>query len=398
VLHQPSTSRRLKLGIFFSHPTQHQSVMFQQLSQIAGLDVQVYYCDPGALGKMFDPGYGNSVAWDVDLLSGTRSVILPNWLRGREISVFRQFNPAVVGIMRRERFDALFLSGYISPTNWLVHSLAGSAHLLYFSDANIFDEQRKSQPWLKRLMRYRFLKRVNTFLLIGDKNREAYLSIGCDPQRMIWCPYPVDVRRYQAARTAPDLPQKLADLRVRYQIPAGAKVVAQCGKLISRKRPQDLIAAIRQLNRPDVYGLLIGSGPLEAEIRQSLTTQDQVRVTGFINQRDIPNHLLLADVGVVASEWDPHPLVTTEFAACGKPIVVSHFCGVWGEHDVLRPDENGLVYTCGQIDMLVQHLDQLIADKELRMRMGQRSLQIAAQQSAEYGAQIIVKHLLQTIH
>ena len=323
----PSPLRPVKLGIFFSHPTQHQSVMFQALSQRLELDVQVYYYDPGSLGRMLDKGYGNREAWDVDLLSGTRSTVLNNWLRGPATSVFRQCNPAIASIMRRERFDAVFVAGYISLSNWLVLAMARHtrAHVLYFSDTNILNEQRQPPNQLKRNIRQQFLDRVDTFLTIGDKNREVYIRLGYSTDKMTWCPYPVDVRRFEEARTDVQLPEKLAALRQQYEIPVGARSIAQCGKLILRKRPTDVIEAVRTLGRDDVYVLLIGSGPLETSIRSSLHEHDQVRITGFVNQSQMPYHMLLADIGVVASDWDPHPLVTTEFAACGKPIMVSPY-------------------------------------------------------------------------
>jgi glycosyltransferase involved in cell wall biosynthesis len=180
---------------------------------------------------------------------------------------------------------------------------------------------------------------------------------------------------------------------MRYDIPPKAKIIVFSGKLIERKRPQDFIRALRQLDRDDVYGLMLGSGPLEDTLRRELVSTDRVRLAGFVNQSLMPYHLLLGDVGVVTSEWDPHPLVTTEFAACSMPVVVSHYCGVAGEHDILRPGENGYTYECGNIDELVNYLTQLLDNEVLRRRMGQRSVELAHEQSAEYAAEVVVHHI-----
>jgi len=210
---------------------------------------------------------------------------------------------------------------------------------------------------------------------------------------LVWCPYPVDEARYWAARTDPDLPGKLAALRQKYEIPPSARVVIFCGKLIPRKRPQDLKEALRVLNRENVFGLMIGSGEMEKELRDDLGPEDRVRITGFVNQSQIPYHMLLGDVGVVPSEWDPHPLVTTEFAMCGLPVIASDYCGVWGDHDILRPDENGYVYRCGDVKTLAGWLGKLLEDEPLRQRMAQRSIELSAEQSAEYAAAVILRLL-----
>jgi glycosyltransferase involved in cell wall biosynthesis len=143
------------------------------------------------------------------------------------------------------------------------------------------------------------------------------------------------------------------------------------------------------LRRSDTYGLIIGSGEMEQQLRATLTADDRVVITGFVNQSEIPYHMLLADIGVVSSEWDPHPLVTTEFAMCGLPVIVSHFCGVWGEHDILRPGENGFLYDCGDVPELAKQISRLLDDDALRMQMAQRSLVIAEEQSADYAAKVV---------
>ncbi len=384
-----------RLGVFFSHPTQHHSVMFQHLSCIPGLETRIYYYDFGNLKGAFDAGYGTSEGWDVDLLSGTKSRVLPNILRGKRVNQFRQLNPRVVGAMLRGRFDAVFMSGYVSPSNWLVLIMAKvlGVQVFYQSDSNILDEERKPQSRLRDVLRRRFLNQVHLFLPIGDKNQALYHKLGYGTKPMAWCPCPVDVERFKEECARPTTVELSAQLKRKYALPPDAKVVAFCGKFIERKRPQDLIEAIKLLKRSDIYALLIGSGPMEEELRASLKPDDKVRITGFVNQSQMPAHMMMADVGVVCSEWDPHPLVVTEFAACGLPVVASHFCGVWGEHDILRPEESGFVYPCGDVEELAKRIAQLVDDEALRSRMGARSLELSAMQSAQYGAKVIADYL-----
>lgn len=383
--------RRHRLAAFFSHPTQHHSAMFQYLAKNDDIDLEVYYYDPGSLGGMFDPGYGNNAAWDVDLTSGVQARVLANVFRGREVHPFRQLNLGVLRAILRGRFDAIFVSGYASPSNWLV--LAGAkltrSAIWYQSDTNILDLERKTTSRFKDFLRRIFLRRVSLFLVTGDNNKAVYRRFGIEDGQMAWCPIPVDMARYDAARNDPALPEKLNELRARYAIPQGARVVAFCGKLIERKRPRDLIDALRLIHRKDTYGLLIGSGEMEAELRSSLTPNDRVVITGFVNQSEIPYHMLLADIGVVSSEWDPHPLVTTEFAMCARPVIVSNYCGVFGDHDILRPGENGFLYKCGDVSELAEQISSLLDQDDLRLSMGQQSLVFAEAQSAEHAANVV---------
>lgn len=390
--------KRPRLAVFFSHPTQHHSAMFQYLAKSKDIDLYVYYYDPGSLGGMFDPGYRTDAAWDVDLTAGIDAKVLTNLVRGKEVHPFRQINPGVITAMLNGGFDAVLVSGYASPSNWLVLALAQLTRsaVLYQSDTNVLDVRRKQSSGFKDGLRKLFLRGVDFFLVAGDQNKEAYRNFGVRENQMVWCPIPVDVGRYNEARADPELPDRLAKLREKYGIPEGGRVIAFCGKLIERKRPQDLIDALRLLRREDTYGLLIGSGEMEVELRQALNPDDRIVITGFVNQSEIPYHMLLADIGVVLSEWDPHPLVTTEFAMCGLPVVVSHYCGVWGEHDILRPGENGFLYDCGEVPALAERISELLQNEPLRQKMGERSLVIAEQQSAEHAANVVVDLLKRT--
>jgi hypothetical protein len=82
-----NTPSCVKVGIFFSHPNQHHSIMFQQLAKAPDVDLKVYYFDPGSLAGMYDPSFGTDHRWDVDILSGTDSKILYNVFRGREVAI-----------------------------------------------------------------------------------------------------------------------------------------------------------------------------------------------------------------------------------------------------------------------------------------------------------------------
>jgi glycosyltransferase involved in cell wall biosynthesis len=382
---------RHRLAVFFSHPTQHHSAMFQYLAKKDNVELHVYYYDPGLMGGMFDSGYGTNAAWDVDLTTGVDARLLSNIVRGREVSQFRQVNPGVISAVLKGKYDAVLLSGYASPSNWLVLAMAKlvGSPVWYQSDTNVLDIERKPSSGLKDFLRKIFFRNISLFLLAGDNNKASYRQFGINEDRMIWCPIPVDMARYDQARLDPDLDKKLRTLKGRYGIPDNARVVAFCGKLIERKRPQDIIEALRILRRQNVYGLLIGSGKMESSLREMMTASDQIVITGFVNQSEIPYHMLLADIGVVSSEWDPHPLVTTEFAMCGRPILVSNYCGVWGEHDILRSGENGFVYRCGDASALASRISHLLDNEDLRCSMGERSLTIAESQTAAHVANVL---------
>jgi glycosyltransferase involved in cell wall biosynthesis len=99
----------------------------------------------------------------------------------------------------------------------------------------------------------------------------------------------------------------------------------------------------QQLARP-VRLALLGSGPLEAELRaQAATLAPQVDVlfAGHVAQSEIPAWFQRARLFVFPTRWDPWGVVANEACLAGVPVLVSPFAGVAGE--LVRDGINGRV-------------------------------------------------------
>lgn len=87
-----------------------------------------------------------------------------------------------------------------------------------------------------------------------------------------------------------------------------------------------------------------------------------------------------ADVFVVPALAENLPNVAVEAIACGTPVVASNVGGI---PDAVRDGETGLLVTPGDAEALAGGIRRLLADKELRARLGERARAVA---EAEFGA------------
>jgi glycosyltransferase involved in cell wall biosynthesis len=103
------------------------------------------------------------------------------------------------------------------------------------------------------------------------------------------------------------------------------------GKFLPRKRPLDFLSALDRLKSTGerIWGLLVGSGPLEKEIREHVGRhQTPCTLTGFLNQRQVAAAYAVADVLVLPSNAEETwGLVVNEAMACGVPAIVSDAVG-----------------------------------------------------------------------
>ncbi len=146
------------------------------------------------------------------------------------------------------------------------------------------------------------------------------------------------------------------------------------GSLIPRKGMDHVIKALaRAANSEQLHLSIVGTGPEASSLQQlvaDLTLQDKVVFTGQLKPSDIPAVLADADIFVLASHSEGRPNVILEAMASGLPVVASD---IEGTNELVRHNENGLLFPDGDIEELARHLETLSKDAELRIRLGKNA-------------------------
>jgi hypothetical protein len=77
-----------RLGVLATHPIQYQAPLYQELARRGAVELDVAFLSSAGARPVHDPGFGVTLAWDIDLLGGYRSTVLsrgplpgePAWL------------------------------------------------------------------------------------------------------------------------------------------------------------------------------------------------------------------------------------------------------------------------------------------------------------------------------
>jgi len=105
------------------------------------------------------------------------------------------------------------------------------------------------------------------------------------------------------------------------------------GRLAPKKRVSDLIRAFERIatDYPDAELVVVGEGPLEEELRElaaELGVADRVTFTGRLEAEAIPRYYASAELFVLPSVWEGHPLTLLEAWAASRPVVASDVEGI----------------------------------------------------------------------
>lgn len=375
-----------RLAILVSHPIQHFAPWHAEAAKRPALRLKVFFYSDWGISGLTDPEFGKALKWDVPLLEGYEHEFLPVAEEVDIINDRRLDNPTVGEHLTAFAPDVVKVFGYAHKTtrraaDW---AMRNRKPLLLYSDSNL-----KAQPvwkgWLKRPVVGRFYRKVDGALYVGDNNRDYHRFYGLPEDRQFEGCLPVDRTRLLTA--VPDRDVARRKIREQYGIALDAFVLLFCGKYVERKRPLDVLQAAAQVGRP-VWTLMVGEGEMRSPMEALLRSADiaNATLTGFVNQAAVPEYYAAADALIVSSSFDPHPLIVTEAAIFGLPIIASDQVGCIGKQDTARPDVNTLVYPCGDVSKLAEAVRRLQAEPGLRERLSAGSFTIGATQTTEAAA------------
>jgi glycosyltransferase involved in cell wall biosynthesis len=387
-------ARECRLIVVASHPIQYFTPIYRQLAEVPGLNLEVLFCRDFGIAPRYDRGFGQTIRWDTDQLSGYSYRFLRNISPlTTTSSPMHAINPGAFSKVLAG-CDAVWVNGFAYPTNWFAAAAAKlrGVRLLYASDMRL-DQRRPRHPaqGLRDRMIRGWIRHTDALLYIGEANREAYVAYGARDEQLHYAPFSVDVERLSAARLGAD--EKRA-ARKKWGLDPDALVVLAAGKLTERKHPEALLevceAARGQVRLQAVFA---GSGPLEASLREECARRglSNVAFLGFVNQASLPEVYALADIFIMPSEREPWGLALNEAMAAGLAPVASDEVGA--VRDLIRPGETGYVFRSGNWDELSQHVLRLARDGALRAQIQSRAHERSCQFSYAASAAGIVSAL-----
>ena len=204
----------VRLAALISHPIQYFAPLYRELACRPEIALTVLYCTRGNLAGAFDSGFGRTIQWDTPLLGGYSSRFLENFSPRPDPQRFwGVVNPAVVSVLRRGNFDALWLHGYYGVSHWLAIATARSLHLPILLRT---ETTKSGKPGAARLIKAGLMRAIGGALYIGSRNRASYEAFGVAAQRLHFAPYSVDNRFF--SRQAKLLQGQRLQLRRRFGI------------------------------------------------------------------------------------------------------------------------------------------------------------------------------------
>ena len=371
-----------RVAYLVSHPIQYQAPLLRYIVANSDIELTAFFLSDFSVKSYQDEGFGTAVEWDVPLLEGYPSEVLPALGDNQRLSALRPFVYGLARRLKAGRFDALWMHGYTHQANLRAMMVARNAGIkvLVRAESQMGAATRSSslrrfkEPVLRRLF-----GAVDGFLAVGSLNAAYYRHYGVPESKLFSVPYAVDNEFFQ--RQARLARPGREDFRRSLGLTPGRPVILFASKFQPRKRAGDLLEAYRALSpdgkrEPDPYLLFVGDGEERPalERRAAETGWSSILFLGFKNQTALPPLFDLCDVFVLPSDSEQWGLIVNEVMNAEKPVIVTKEVGA--APDLVRDGENGYVVPVGDVAALTDRLRDVLSDPGAARRMGERSLEI----------------------
>lgn len=168
----------------------------------------------------------------------------------------------------------------------------------------------------------------------------------------------VDLQRF--SRTS-SLMNEARSVKTRFS--PSAQIVCVVAEFISRKRHEDVLAALSMIGEADVHLLLLGEGPLKSrmiELARKSGLSERVHFLGY--QSDVRPYVLASEVSVLASAQEGLPMSVMESMCLGVPVIGTRIRGIIE----LLEGGAGLLVDVNRPDQLAEAIQTILSSSSLR--------------------------------
>lgn len=167
------------------------------------------------------------------------------------------------------------------------------------------------------------------------------------------------------------------DIRKELGLSSEDFLIISVGELNKNKNQKTIIKALAQIKDPAIHYLLCGKGNQLESLKKQVIAEGLEKQIHFLGYRtDVLDICRQADVYVMPSYREGLPVASLEAMYCGLPLLTSNIRGLV---DVMENGSSGYMYRPDDYKGFADGLCKLLADPELRKKMGKRNQEYVKQ-------------------
>ncbi len=361
-----------RLAIITTHPIQYNAPLFELLTSRNNIEIKIFYTwGDSVLKEKYDPGFGKSIQWDIDLLKGYSYLFLENVAKEKGSHHYNGIdNPDVINQIKIYNPESILIYGWPLKSHYKVMRYFKGKLPVYFRGDSIL---KISDDWIRKFLKRIYIswvyRSIDKAFYTGSMNKDYFINYGISESNLIYAPHAVNNDFFRNAIN--DEPERSINWRRSLGIEDQQIVFMYAGKLDKNKNTDYLLDNFVLMDSPSAHMVIAGDGDEKNSLVNKFGKHERIHFLPFQNQSAMPFLYNLSDVFVLPSKNETWGLSINEAMACGKAILTNSTIGA--AKDLVINKINGLVFDESiQFDLLSKM--KLLVDKETVLEMGKQSL------------------------
>lgn len=270
-------------------------------------------------------------------------------------------------LLKTQTYDVVN-THFVLPSGPVGHVLARSAkvpNVLSVHGGDVYDPSKWTSPHRHAVLRAWIRRLLHQAECIVGQSRNTL-----DNVRRFYAPeidgvrIPLGINRPKIEPTS----------REKYGFASTDLLLVAVGRLVARKALHQLVALMAKIEQSNAHLLLLGTGPLEHELRdqaRQLNVGSRTHFLGYISENEKFGILQISDIFVSTSQHEGFGLVFLEAMASGLPVICYDH---GGQTDFLEHTKTGYVLSLNDEVSFMRYCQILINDANARVQMGRENL------------------------
>ena len=271
-------------------------------------------------------------------------------------------------------YDLVYINGYIRGAYPIIKSANGAVIVHHQVVTDLIHE--------KSIIGEQIINEADTVCFDSDFARK-FAQTGTQEQNQKMIPFPNAI--YTERFKFENAKEIRKEIRDKHNISDTDILVIFVGRMVESKGCIELIRAFNNASFGDSVKLMIIGGATYSSTKvtpyvnlclEESKPNKNIILTGYIAYEDLPQYYKAADISTLISRCNEAcGLVGIESMAAGLPVITTNRGGI-GEYvtddcKIITPDDENL------ISSIEQALKTLVADKDLRKKMGEEGKKVA---------------------
>ena len=275
-----------------------------------------------------------------------------------------------LGLVKRENIDIIYARHGISTIPTIILGKITGIPTIVEVNGLLSEETQYQKPVFNSLISSLdklASKKANHLIAVTQGLKDYLIELNNRPEKEITViPNGVNISKFR--------PMNMAESRKKHGLDYDNLVIFM-GTLAHWQGISFLIEAVELLKNEDFTVLIVGSGPIEQELRDIVNKkqlESKIKFTGPVDYSDIPGYINCGDICVAPFTINRNmkiglsPLKVYEYGACGKPVVASRIKNL----EFIELEKIGRLVEPENPKALAESIKNMLANKKEAETMG----------------------------